>query len=387
MVDSDVFSHGIMTTQTLSALEAVSKPIRVVLKTRHLLRLRRTASVCGLALVMFCCLTGCASRFAPSELPAKYAARPLQDFSRINLTSVARPIVDEELIQPGDRLTVAVDTGTLQANSKVQWNVTVDDKGQAQLPIIGAVQLAGLNDSQAEAQIVQASLQRDIFLTPSVSVKREEKEQQSLLVTGAVGSPGPLTFSDEHLTLADIIVRAGGVLKNSTGIVTLSHTKRAQRLDNEIMPVSATSGQSSEKIDLAQTSESQLAQILVPPGAVVDFQHRTTGQVKMTGVISNQVLEMPVGRSLRLTDAITLAGGQKYSNWIMDSVTISRYVPSEKQRILIKGSIRKARKDPVENLVLAPNDIVNVDENILTFTMSTISGLVGIGTQAFRGGI
>mgnify|MGYP001197725156 CR=1 FL=1 len=341
----------------------------------------RTLSV----LVMFCSLTGCASRFAPSDLPARYAAYPLRDFSRINLTSFARPIVNDEVIQNGDRLKVNIDTGTLRSDSNLSWEVTVDDQGQVRLPIIGGVQLGGLTNSQAEQQIVQASLQRDIFLTPSVSVQREEKEEQSLLVTGAVGSPGPLSFKAESLSLADVIVRAGGVLKNATGIVTLSHSRRAQMLENEITPVSMTGSQPGEQIDLAQTSDEQLAQIIIPPGAVVDFQQRPPGQIKMTGVISNQVIDIPVGRSLRLTDAITMSGGQRYSNWIMDSVTISRYVPSEKKRVLIKGSLRRARKDPVENLVLAPNDIVNVDENILTFTMSTVSGLVGLGTQAFRG--
>lgn len=121
---------------------------------------------------------------------------------------------------------------------------------------------------------------------------------------------------------------------------------------------------------------------MVTEGGVVHVEVAQQEFVRVMGVIQGQSLNIPYGQSLHLLDAITLAGGQTYSNWISDRVTISRKVPGSDQTIQIKASIRKARRDSQENLVLAPDDVVNVDENIMTFTLSTVSGLLGAGFNA-----
>ena len=101
-------------------------------------------------------------------------------------------------------------------------------------------------------------------------------------------------------------------------------------------------------------------------------------------MIKNQVVEVPSGQDVRLLDAVTMAGGQTYSNWISDRVTITRHVSDGSGTIRIRGSIRKARADSSENIPLAPYDIVTVEENVLTFTLSTLSGLFGAGVSAAR---
>lgn len=344
-------------------------------------------------MLLICALSsGCASsKYAASELPRQYLARRSTDFQSLDLAKYATADESEGIIAPGDRLQVVLNDGTNSENAVHDWKVSVDESGQTVLPHIGPVRLAGLSSSAAEKVVVQSSLQRDIFLTPVVKVGLEERPQRTITVIGAVKQPGPVTVSRDSVSLADAIVRAGGLTEQASGVVSVSGL-RAQRDGIRSMNYSPVSnskdtGAPAVQIRLDQTDPESLGQIMVAEGGVVHVEVASQDFVRVMGVIRGQSLEIPFGQSLRLLDAITLAGGQTYSNWISDRITVTRQVPGTGETILIKASIRKAQRDANENLVLAPNDIVNVDENILTFTLSTVSGFLGAGFNASRLGI
>ena len=339
-------------------------------------------------LLAFCtCLcTGCVrTQFTTTSLPARLAARPIRDYSLLDLTAYASADPREDVIRLGDRLQVDLNTGTLTENSEHTWPVSVDEFGQAAIPNIGAVKLAGLTSAEAAESIVQTSLQRDVFLTPSVAVSVKDRRKQVVIVTGAVNTPGPVTITDNHAGLADVIVRAGGLTSEASGAISVSGVDTTSENivdgENAIRPV----GQSALRaltVSLADTSESELGQIMVPEGAVVHVEPSPPRPIQVIGVISNQAVEVPAGKNVRLLDAITLAGGQTYSNWISDRVTIIRREPGSNNTVRIKASIRKAAADAKANLLLAPYDIVSVEENALTFTLSTLSGFIGAGMNA-----
>ncbi|MEO2032520.1 MAG: hypothetical protein ABGZ35_10590, partial [Planctomycetaceae bacterium] len=184
-----------------------------------------------------------------------------------------------------------------------------------------------------------------------------------------------------------VIVRAGGLTAEASGAISVSGvgvtTENVLDGENAIRPV----GQSSFRaltISLANTSGSDLGQTMVPEGSVVHVEAAPPRPIQVIGVIRNQAIEVPAGKNVRLLDAITLAGGQTYSNWISDRVTIIRREPGGNNTMRIKASIRKATADAKENLLLAPYDIVSVEENALTFTLSTLSGFIGAGMNASR---
>lgn len=344
-------------------------------------------------MLLFCALaSGCASnRYVASELPRQYRARRIVDLQSLDLAKYASSDESQEVIAPGDRLKVVLNDGTQSETAVHEWEVSVDETGQTVLPNIGPVRLAGLSNAAAEKTVVQASLQRDVFLTPVVRVALEERRNRIITVIGAVKSPGPVAITRGSVSLADAIVRAGGLAEDASGVVSVSGI---QGLSDGLRPMglstvssTAVSGSSiastpATKIRLDQTDPESLGQIMVAEGGVVHVEVAPQDFVRVMGVIRGQSLDIPYGQSLRLLDAISLAGGQTYSNWISDRVTISRKVLGSDQTIQIKASIRKARRDSQENLVLAPNDVVNVDENIMTFTLSTISGLLGAGFNA-----
>lgn len=308
------------------------------------------------------------------------------DLQSLDLAKYATADVSEEVIAPGDRLRVVLNDGTQGEQAIHNWEVSVDENGQTVLPNIGPVRLAGLSNAAAEKSVVQASLQRDVFLTPVVKVAVEDRPKRVVTVIGAVKSPGPVSITRESVSLADVIVRAGGLADQASGVISVSGI---QDRSNRVGPLKYSTISSSEdhaapatKIRLDQLDPESLGQIMVAEGGVVHVEVAPQQYVRVMGVIRGQSLDVPFGQSLTLLDAISLAGGQTYSNWISDRITITRKLPDSQQSIQIRASIRRARQDSIENLVLAPGDIVNVDENVLTFTLSTVSGLLGAGFSA-----
>jgi polysaccharide biosynthesis/export protein len=345
-----------------------------------------------LILIALCLSAGCAqTQFHASELPAKYAARPTVDYSRIDLTSLATISVKNDTIQSGDRIQVNLNTGASGENSDLTWKVSVDESGQTSLPNIGPVRLAGMTRAEAEKSIVQASLQRDVFLTPVVEVSLEKRPDRIIYVSGAVKNPGPVKVSGTTASLADAIARAGGLTSDASGTIALSNASNGGNSSptmqsNEVIPIGqqGTGYYPAKTVSLSSTSPQQLAEIIVPEGALIHVEKVEPRPIQVVGVIKNQVVEVPSGKDVNLLDAVTMAGGQTYSNWISDKVTITRHVSDGNGTIRIRGSIRKARADSSENIPLAPYDIVTVEENILTFTLSTLSGLFGAGVSAAR---
>lgn len=333
-----------------------------------------------------CALTGCAqNHFRASELPGRYAARPIRDYSNLDLAQYTKRSPDADTILPGDHLQVSLDPGTLEEDSQLVWNVSVDDSGETSLPNIGRMQLAGLTRTQAENAIVRTSLERDVFLTPTVDVAVADRREQVILVTGAVGKPGPLKVQADELSLADVVVRAGGLTGSASGVISVNAAaKRVQPptgVANAIQPVASTSVQAMT-VSLESTPADEIGQLMIPAGAVVHVEPNPPRPIKVTGVIRNQAVDVPAGQNVRLLDALALAGGPSYSNWISDRVTVIRTDPATNQTIRISASVREARRNRKENILLAPHDIVNVEENIVTFTLSTLGGLLGAGVSA-----
>ncbi|MCA9050292.1 MAG: polysaccharide biosynthesis/export family protein [Planctomycetaceae bacterium] len=338
-------------------------------------------------------LPGCVqTQFSAGSLPARLAARPIQDYSGLNLAAYTSARQSTDLIHPGDRLEVSLDPGTLDDKSVLNWKVTVDEFGETSLPNIGPVKLAGLSSAEAEKAIIRTSLERDVFLTPVVDVDVRERRPRRVLVTGAVGTPGAIEIPDDSVSLADILVRAGGLTAEATGTISVNGARSVPDDNADDPPANAlraisSSAVTATTISLESTPESELGEIMVSEGAVVHAVAHSPRPIQVVGVIRNKAIEVAGGQNVRLLDALTEAGGQTYSNWISDKVTIVRQNPDGSGTFRIKASIRKAKADARENILLAPYDIVSVEENVVTFTLSTLSGLFGAAMNASRIGI
>ena len=339
----------------------------------------------GLVVISVCLLLpGCAhNTYSVSSLPRKYDARPVANYSSLNLTAYARSEPSGYEIRYGDRLEVALHSGLSGQEAVEEWTVGVDDDGHAILPNIGRVRLAGLTRAQAEQTIINESIVRDVYLTPAVGLKVQERRQNSIIVAGGIGIPGRLEFPESSLTLAEVIVRSGGLTETATGEITVNHAESSWDGGDQLTTVTQTTDTGdSLSVSLATTTAAELARIHIPAGATVAFQENPSRSIRVIGVIRDRAVDIPPGRNLRLLDALAMAGGPTYSHWISNRVDIIRRVPGRNETIRIKASIRRAKKDAKANLRLTANDIVSVEENVATFTLSTLGGLGGLMTAA-----
>jgi polysaccharide biosynthesis/export protein len=121
-------------------------------------------------------------------------------------------------IGPGDVLDVEVfDTPELSLPG-----ARVNTNGQVNLPVLGIVEVAGLNTTQAARKIEAQLRAHGLMLDPHVTVSVVEFASQSATLLGAIGSPGVYPTRGDR-RLLDIIAMAGGLAPGAGKIVTIAH--------------------------------------------------------------------------------------------------------------------------------------------------------------------
>ena len=140
-----------------------------------------------LALVMSGCQSGLSYRAV--DLPSELAAGPAFNSRQFDLSRLGNSGAAVDLIQPRDTLQVLVSSGNDEDVAK-ESELNVTEQGTIDIPYVGQVQVAGLTESQAVDAVRNASVQRQIFMKPSVSVMFSKKLMHRVTVGGAVKNPG-----------------------------------------------------------------------------------------------------------------------------------------------------------------------------------------------------
>ncbi len=122
-----------------------------------------------------------------------------------NAQSVAANARESLHIAPGDLLHVVV-----LRESELERRVRVHDSGAISLPLIGDVQIGGMNTDEAAAKIAQKYLDEQILKHPDVSVFVEEYATQQVAVLGQVARPGSFSLAAPR-SLIDVLAMAGGL--------------------------------------------------------------------------------------------------------------------------------------------------------------------------------
>ena len=140
---------------------------------------------------------------------------------------------NDYIIQPGDLLQVQI----FQEDDLTR-EVRVTQGNSITMPLIGAVNVAGLTPKQAQ-DFIRDLYNRDYLVNPQVNVGVTEYAPRSVNVLGAVNSPGAILFpQEEGLTLVDAIARAGSFNRYADRRkVKLSRTDEDGRTLTEVIDV------------------------------------------------------------------------------------------------------------------------------------------------------
>jgi protein involved in polysaccharide export with SLBB domain len=341
-------------------------------------------------------LAGCRSfadykaRDLPTELRAMGSSSP----RRMDLTAIARQAINQDVIYVGDVLDVTVTTG-LEDHPTQAWPVRVGDDGSVDVPLIGSVQVAGLGLEAAEQAIRAASIQREIFQQPHVAVLMKARKTIQVRVLGAVETPGVYQLPAAGSDVLAALVAAGGFTEKAGTLIEIRHPNSAFSPAGEV-PTTGVALASFlatpdapprvTRIDLAQLAQHEMAADLhVEDGSIVMVKERQQRSISVMGLVRRpDSYELPDDEETRVLDALALAGGLTVS--VADKVRLIRHVPESDDPIIIAVSIRQAKKNGKENLILAPGDIVVVEETATTVVVDTLRGFFRFGfTSAIPG--
>ncbi len=341
-------------------------------------------------------LGGCRSSgtMDTADLPTQWLSREVTAPGTIDLSTMARQATSTDLIYPGDVLEITMATGA-EEQSPQTWPLRVMEDGQVQVPLVGSVRLAGLSLTDAEQQVRRLSVQREIFRDPHVSVLMKQRRMIQVRVVGAVETPGVYELPAAGSDLLAALVAAGGFNDEAGSVIEIRHPNSASSIAEggsafgvrlASFVESTESPARTVHVDLtANPSEASELDLHLEDGSVVVVQERTKRSVSVIGLVQRpNNYELPTDESLRVLDAIALAGGLRVS--VANQVRVIRRIPEREDPIVIEVSLRKAKLDGRENLVLTAGDIVSVEETPATFLVETIRGFLRFGfTSAIPG--
>ncbi len=372
---------------------------------------------------------GCqTANYKATRLPEPLRATAAQPNSSINLARIAGRGSNSSHIGPGDLLNVTIASGASDEKPEpVQARVA--QNGTVLVPLIGPVDVAGLEPVQAEQRVAAAAVERGIYRHPYVTLSVTAQAVNRVTVLGAVAEPGVHELPRGSSDLVTALGAAGGLSEEAGTEVEIlhqgtpsyladdtSHTRPQpsgqialasyeQPADSPINPLGLAppplTGQASDRqapkllpqpaagsqtvrIDLAQAGPGDDPNRDLADGDVVMVLPKKERFIHVSGLVRKpDQFEIPRDQNVHVLDAIALAGGM--SSPVADKVLVIRQMDGMPQPAVIEVSVARAKRNGDENLLLAPGDLVTVETTVVTTVVDTARDLfrvtAGLGTN------
>ena len=265
------------------------------------------------------------------------------------------PAID---IGPGDLLDIEVfDTPELSTH------VRVTQDGFANLPVIGRIELSGLNADQAARAIEDEFRRRNLLLEPHVTVFITEYASQGATVSGEVRQPGIYPTLGKR-RLLDMLAIAGGLSSTAGKTVSIIHR------DDPDHPQNIRLQATPNHLGAQQNPEVFPGDTIVVAKAGVVY---IVGDVAKAGgfLVDNN-------EPLSTAQALSLAGGPNRTA-SLSKTRLIRKVDGGRQEYVI--DIAKLLKGEQADLPLRDGDIIWVPSSQLkTFGYRGIEAAIAIST-------
>ena len=280
------------------------------------------------------------------------------------LASVTKPLSPEVRLMPGDTLNVLIaDTApegsalfAPLASGGTQLKSRIDTQGMLSLPYVGRQFVGGMTLNQVETMIrrqlkgITTDVQTHVELVGDLS--------GSVLVAGAVKSPGRFSTLQGPLTLLDAVNQAGGpVLEPHLVNVTVRNGNQVQQLNYE---------------DVLAGNNMTLR-----PNSEVILDRARQRFVAMGAVGEPGLKDMP-SQNTSLLDALGSVGGLREQNANPEGVFIFRMDTDSKAKPLV---LRLNMRDPAaifyaRQIAIKPDDTIYVTNAAVYEWQKVISPIV-----------
>ena len=129
------------------------------------------------------------------------------------------------------------------------------------------------------------------------------------------------------------------------------------------------------RIDLVKATkqgESEAEGYLITDGGVVNIEKRDPEPLHVMGLVRKpDRYEFPLNEDVRVTDAISKAGGTSVT--VADKIFVIRRKANGSDTAVIKVSLKQAKTNSQANLRLAPGDVVSVEQTPATVMMEALN--------------
>jgi polysaccharide export outer membrane protein len=327
---------------------------------------------------------GCNSgTYRAASLPPELMAPSVLDTETIDLGGLSEHSISTEVIQPGDVLDVSM-VNDFSKLTTTTTPVRVADDGTVVIPLVGQVNVGGMEVVRAEQLVNGQSVMRGIFRTPCITVTMKQCRTRRVTVLGAVNKPGIVDLPRGGSSLMTALVAAGGLTKEAGTDVEIRRTDSRQppaappmAVGPDGAPVLASYQQLPLaaaapiiKVDLTMAATGAIKVPDLGDGDVVHVAKRTLKPLYVIGLVRKPgEFPYPTNQELRVLDALALAGG--ISNPVAEDILVIRKRPNDKEPIRIAVSLQAA-KNGGDNLQLAPGDTVTVEQTPLTATYDVV---------------
>jgi len=347
-------------------------------------------------------LTGCAGsrKHQADKLPERYHAPMVENAQTLDLTKLAAATISQDLIDAGDVIEVTLSAGLSSEETSV-FPTRVQSNGTAILPLVGQVQLRGMDLQEAEALIADLCIKKGLYASPHVTVTMKRAKMHRITVLGAVEKPATYELRAGQSDVLQAIVAAGGLSDDAGTFVQIRHPGFSNQAPGPDRPLIAeTPGQAeglqttaaesfsasgsvqtaqgkAMRIHLATAALEDPRSLTLEDGGIVMVEKREPRPIHVLGLVRKpNRYEYPVSEDLRMLDAIALAGGS--DNPLADKVYIIRADPGGGEPLLVEASISKAKRNSKADLRLAPGDVVSLEQTPQTSIFEALR-LIGFG--------
>ncbi len=328
-----------------------------------------------------------------ATLPDEFRAVAATKVDTINLARLASSGSNSTVIGPDDIVELTMATG-FEESPLVPLVLRVDNNGIIRVPLVGPVKVAGLEPAEAEHTITNLAIERGVYRNPSVALIVTRQQSNQVTVVGAVETPGVYELPRASSDLLGALAMAGGrtedagphieiLRKNQSGKAGLHGAPPPGRAADKLasytseVPVQPVS----IRVNLDLISQGQVGDYRLGDGDVVMVYPQDPRVIHVLGLVNKPGrIEIPSGEDVHLLDALALAGGRTLQ--IADKVQIVRLVPGQSDPLVINVSVSNAKALGAANLLLAPGDMVSVEETPTTLTLSLLKSFMRFGISA-----
>ncbi len=249
-----------------------------------------------------------------------------------------------------DVLTVTL-TGLEEPTISSIYRVRVDKEGEIDLPLVGEVNVGGLDQIEAEAKI-KDSYVPNIVRQMTVNIEVTVFDTTDVVVSGSVQLPGLVLLRRTERNLLYAVLGAGGVSAEASGWATL---RRVRRPKDEVT------------FDLMDPVQLDAALSMDPleDGDQIVVHAAQPNTVYVGGLVNRPApLSFPPGVKATVLQALAAAGGLRTDVFPTEGTLIRRQPDGSDVQVLL--DLDRIQRGEDENIELAAGDILWVPETVET---------------------